>query len=202
MVDENDDTAPRIGIYRGNVDDQMEADMKSALQGLKRLLNKSSATVTTVKGPKQVEAARAAHAPIQGYEARLSLGDEYTRNKAKLSKNLREYLKDSASITSPEYDNARRMANHGRKACHSLFDNCDVLLMPSAPGTAPRTLKSTGNSIFNQLWTLMGLPCVNVPGLTGENGLPLGVQVVAPFGKDKRALQAAHWIEIQLEKAR
>ena len=41
----------------------------------------------------------------------------------------------------------------------------DVILSPSAPGAAPQGLTSTGSSIFNRLWTLMGTPCVNVPGL-------------------------------------
>ena len=92
------------------------------------------------------------------------------------------------------------MANHARKASHGLFDMCDVLLMPSAPGTAPETLASTGDSVFNRLWTLLGLPCVNVPGLTDTNGLPLGLQIVSPFGEDKRALQAAHWLEQVIAK--
>ena len=41
----------------------------------------------------------------------------------------------------------------------------DVILSPSAPGAPPKGLTSTGNSTFNRLWTLMGTPCVNVPGL-------------------------------------
>ena len=41
----------------------------------------------------------------------------------------------------------------------------------------------------------MGLPCVNVCVGWDENNLPIGLQVIAPFGKDKLALQAAHWLE-------
>ena len=185
----------RIGIYKSSVDDVMEPDMADALKMLTKVAKRNGAAVVNVKGPKSVENARASHAPIQGFEARLSLADEFSRNAKLLSPKLRSYLRDAENIKPEEYDDARRTANRARKASHGLFENCDVLLLPSAPGAAPRTLRSTGNSIFNQLWTLLGLPCVNVPGLFNENGLPLGVQIIAPFGQDKLALQAAHWLE-------
>jgi Asp-tRNA(Asn)/Glu-tRNA(Gln) amidotransferase A subunit family amidase len=71
----------------------------------------------------------------------------------------------------------------------------EVLLTPSAPGAAPRGLESTGRPTFNRLWTLLGAPCVNVPGLLDQSGLPLGVQIVARFGRDRFALAAAAFLE-------
>ena len=194
-VSEKARKAPTFGIYKSSIDDQITPDMADALKWVGKLAKSAGAKTVNVRGPKAVEAARAAHAPIQGYEAPLALADEMSRNKPKLSKKLRDYLKDCQSISADDYDNARHLANRGRKACHGLFDTCDVLLLPSAPGTAPRTLKSTGNSIFNQLWTLMGLPCVNICVGRDANNLPIGLQVIAPFGKDKLALQASHWLE-------
>lgn len=187
--------APTIGVYKGSIDDLMSPDMANALKRIAKLAKSAGAKTVNVRGPKAVEAARAAHAPIQGFEVCMALADEYSRNRSKLSKKLRDYIKDCQSISADDYDNARRTANRGRKACHGLFENCDVLLLPAAPGAAPRTLKTTGDSIFNQLWTLMGLPCVNVCVGRDENNLPIGLQVIAPFGKDKLALQAAHWLE-------
>jgi len=69
-----------------------------------------------------------------------------------------------------------------------------VILTPSAPGAAPHGFESTGNPMFNRLWTLMGAPCVNVPGLS-ENDLPLGVQIVGRFGRDRATLEAALFLE-------
>jgi Asp-tRNA(Asn)/Glu-tRNA(Gln) amidotransferase A subunit family amidase len=48
--------------------------------------------------------------------------------------------------------------------------------------------------MFNRLWTLMGAPCVNVPGLF-DSGLPLGIQIVGRFGRDRSALEAALFLE-------
>ena len=69
-----------------------------------------------------------------------------------------------------------------------------LLLVPSAPGAPPQGLGSTGDAAFNRLWTLMGTPCVNIPGLDDGN-LPLGVQIVGRFGGDREALEAALFVE-------
>ena len=76
-----------------------------------------------------------------------------------------------------------------------------MILTPSAPGAAPHGIGSTGSAIFNRLWTLMGTPCVNVPGLVDATGLPLGVQIVGRFGRDRAALEAALFTERALAGA-
>ena len=82
-----------------------------------------------------------------------------------------------------------------RKALAKVFDEVDVLLTFSAPGAAPKGLASTGDPRFNRLWTLMGVPCVNVPAHVADGGLPVGVQVIARFGDDAGALAAARFVE-------
>ena len=62
-------------------------------------------------------------------------------------------------MTTPGAPPARRA-----RALADLMADIDVILSPSAPGAAPKGLGSTGISTFNRLWTLMGTPCVNVPG--------------------------------------
>ena len=58
-------------------------------------------------------------------------------------------------------------------------------------GRRPLGLGATGKPTFNRLWTLLGTPCVNVPGIVASSGLPLGVQIVGRFGRDKAALAGA-----------
>ena len=67
-----------------------------------------------------------------------------------------------------------------RPAFDEIARRFDAVLTPSAPGEAPVGLASTGDSIFNGLWTRLHAPCISLPGLTGPHGLPLGVQLVAP----------------------
>ena len=99
-------------------------------------------------------------------------------------------------MTTPGGPPARRAARSS-----DLMTDVDVILSPSAPGAAPKGLTSTGSSTFNRLWTLMGTPCVSVPGLADLAGLPLGMQVIGRFGSDRATLEAALFVESLLPRA-
>ena len=102
-------------------------------------------------------------------------------NTTRWSRTLRGRLDDSKGTTPAAYDEAIDDRRQGKAALADIFDEVDVLLTFSAPGAAPKGLDSTGDARFNRLWTLMGVPCVNVPAYVAEGGLPVGVQVIAPF---------------------
>lgn len=67
-------------------------------------------------------------------------------------------------------------------------------ISPSALGTAPPTLDSTGDPIMNLPWTYAGLPAINLPAGFWSNKLPLGLQLVAGWGQDEQLLAWAHQI--------
>jgi Asp-tRNA(Asn)/Glu-tRNA(Gln) amidotransferase A subunit family amidase len=73
---------------------------------------------------------------------------------------------------------AALMAEHG----------IDLWISPSAPGTAPVTLESTGDPVMNLPWTHAGVPAINLPSGFGENKLPLGLQVTAGWHDDEKLL--------------
>ena len=76
-----------------------------------------------------------------------------------------------------------------------LFDQrYDAILTPTASGTAPEGLASTGEPTFCTLWTLCGMPALSLPLMHGANGLPLGVQLVGPRHGDARLLRTARWL--------
>ena len=56
-------------------------------------------------------------------------------------------------------------------------------------------LKSTGSADFQKIWTYLGLPAISLPLLSGENDLPLGVQLVGDRFDDLRFLGTANWLE-------
>jgi Asp-tRNA(Asn)/Glu-tRNA(Gln) amidotransferase A subunit family amidase len=80
----------------------------------------------------------------------------------------------------------------------TLFETVDALLLPSALGAAPEGLGSTGDPALNKLWTLTGNPTVSVPGLATAGGLPLGISIVARFGRDAEALAIGALLETRL----
>ena len=194
-VDTSSISAPRIGILSQSVDADRHVDMTTAFNTCVDLVKKSDASTMELELPEGIEAGHEAHAVIQNYECVRALAHERIHHNQLLSERLQKHLESSANISAETYDDARRTANHARKQVHSLFEKCDVLLTPSALGPAPEGLTSTGDPAMNRLWSLLGLPTVNVPGLKSDDGLPLGMQIIAPFGRDKQALQAAHWLE-------
>lgn len=193
-------TAPRIGVVDQDFAGAPEPESAAALEEAIRLAEAAGAIPCSIRLPPIVGEAYAMHGIVQDFEARQALAWEYQHHDA-LSPLLRAQL-DGAQLISPDaYDNGRRTAHRARAALAQVFEECDVLLTFSAPGPAPKGLGSTGDSRFNRLWTLMGGPCVNVPGLGASNGLPVGVQVIAPFGRDDRALMAASFVEHALKRA-
>jgi Asp-tRNA(Asn)/Glu-tRNA(Gln) amidotransferase A subunit family amidase len=138
------------------------------------------------------------HPTLQDFEANQALAWEYDHHRSELPPLLGKLLDNAQAITAGAYDAARRTAHRARSVLDAVFAEVDVLLTYAAPGPAPKGLGSTGNARFNRLWTLTGNPCVNVPGLTDASGLPLGMQIVAPFGADARALAAGAFLESAL----
>jgi len=194
-VDQAPPSAPRVLLMRTHIWDQASDAMKGALETAARAAEAAGARVSDAEMPSVLEDAFHAHGTIQDYEAYRALAFEYDHHRDRLSPILRTLLDAAAGIDAEAYDAARRITKRARQVLADLTGDADVILTPSAPGAAPPSLASTGTAIFNRLWTLMGTPCVNIPGLSDPAGLPLGVQVVGRFGHDRGALEAARFVE-------
>jgi Asp-tRNA(Asn)/Glu-tRNA(Gln) amidotransferase A subunit family amidase len=193
-VDRATPAAPRIALARTHLWPQASAAMRQAVESAARSAAAAGAKVVDLTLPPILEEAYAAQFIIQDYETFRSRTFEYDRHRDQLGKELRDSLDAAAAITADTYDAARRTSSRARQVFADTMADYDVILTPSAPGAAPHGLGSTGNPMFNRLWTLMGTPCVNIPGFS-EGGLPLGIQIVGRFGRDRAALEAALFVE-------
>ncbi len=185
----------RIGVYFCAELETADPEMQRALEQAAEAAVSAGFEVIAVSEPEENAAARDAHSTIQNFEAGMSCGSDFALFEHRLSDKLRATLSEGLAITPDAYDDARRKAKRGRSATRRLFDGVDVLLTPSTPGPAPEGLSSTGDPRFNKLWTLMGTPTVNIPGFTAKSGLPLGIQAVGRFGRDRQLLSVAAALE-------
>jgi Asp-tRNA(Asn)/Glu-tRNA(Gln) amidotransferase A subunit family amidase len=64
----------------------------------------------------------------------------------------------------------------------------DLWVTPSALGSAPEGIQATGDPNMNLPWTHAGMPAITLPAGKAKNGLPLGLQFVAPFSGDEKLL--------------
>jgi Asp-tRNA(Asn)/Glu-tRNA(Gln) amidotransferase A subunit family amidase len=197
-VDQAAPAAPRILLARTHIWNEASEAMRGAVETAARAAEAAGAKVTDVTLPQILEDAFDAHGTVQDYEAYRALAFEYDHHREQLGPLLRGLLDAAAGIDADTYDAARRITSRARQALAGLMADADAILTPSAPGAAPHGLGSTGAAIFNRLWTLMGTPCVNIPGLADPAGLPLGVQIVGRFGHDRSALEAARFVELAL----
>jgi Asp-tRNA(Asn)/Glu-tRNA(Gln) amidotransferase A subunit family amidase len=186
---------PRIGVVTQDFAGAPEATGGEALRIATLAAERAGASVRAVALPEILAEAWRIHLIVQEFEAHQALAWEYRTHHDVMPPLLRAKLDASIGILPAAYDEARGISNRARRSLAKVFEDVDVLLTFSAPGAAPKGLDSTGDARFNRLWTLMGVPCVNIPAYVAEGGLPVGVQVIARFGDDAGALKAARFIE-------
>ena len=89
------------------------------------------------------------------------------------------------------YIEAQELVGSLNHAVDQLLGHYDAMITASATGEAPMGLESTGNAIFQRMWTLMGVPTISLPLLEGPNGMPIGVQLIGRKGRDADLIQVA-----------
>lgn len=124
----------------------------------------------------------------------------YGQNRAALGPHMVSALAEGRTISAVDYLHALERKPVLYAALKEIFCRCDAILTPAALGPAPQGLTSTGDAIFNGLWTLIGTPAVTIPVLTAENGLPMGVQLVGPRHGDGQLLRTANWLWTKMKR--
>ena len=77
------------------------------------------------------------------------------------------------------------------KILDEILESVDILICPSAASEAPLGVDSMDIEDHSLIWTMCYCPSISVSILTGQNGLPVGVQVVSRRFNDYIALDFA-----------
>jgi AtzE family amidohydrolase len=119
---------------------------------------------------------------------------------------VRDRLIAGAMIPAPFVERAQRFRRWYRNAVLDLFGGVDVILAPATPCRAPKggqthftldgvSLPVRANiGVFTQPISFIGLPVVAAP-VRLDDGLPLGVQVIAAPWREDLALRVARHLE-------
>lgn len=150
--------------------------------------------VSEVELPPPFEHAVAWHRTIMEADLASSFAAEYEAGRDRISANLREMIERGQRHLAMDYSRARDGMAALRVALHALFGRYDAVLTPATTGIAPPGLAWTGSPMFCTIWTLCGVPAISLPLLRGEEGMPLGVQLVAAKGNDANLLRIARWL--------
>lgn len=197
-LDDRDGSAPSFGIMVPFRNEAGESALV-ALEHAWRAAERAGASVRDIASSVQFERLADVHTIMMLGEAGRALSWEYEHHPERLIRFYRESIALGQGVSDEALVGARAGVDEARREFGAeLFSDIDVLLTLPAPGEAPDDPGFTGDPIYNKVWTMLGWPCVTIPCATGETGLPLGVQVVAPWGSDTRALRAASWLEARL----
>jgi amidase len=183
---------PALALARTPWWDRADDDGRRALLEAGRRLAAAGARVTDVELPESFAALPEAHDTVMAFDAARELAFERERAEA-LSERLRDYLERGARTDPAEVDAAVALGERCGRELERLLAGHDALLVPAVPGQAPLGLGATGDPLFCRAWTLLRTPAISVPGMTGDDGLPIGVQLVALPGADARLLATAGW---------
>ena len=182
---------PRLAFVKSPVWEQADPSTRSAFEELMDELGESAVEIPL---PEMFEGAHEQHRQIMEADLARSFAAEYRDGSDKLSDTLKEMIERGQKVLAVDYNDAVAARDTYYSAFDKVFEWHDAILTPATVGEAPFGLKSTGSPMFCTIWTLCGMPAITVPLLQGENGLPLGVQLVGPRGDDARLLRTARWL--------
>ncbi len=186
--------APRIGLCRTPWWDQADDCSQAAVLAAAEAARAAGGSLVEVDLPHDFDSLPEVNNQIMGHEGRRALGGLHKLHGDLLSDEIKRRIFDP-EFTYDAYVGARRQAVFCQGLLGELMADLDALLVPAAVGEAPVGLESTGNALFNRAWTTLGVPAISLPGHIGPTGLPVGAQLVAPFGRDDELLAVALWQE-------
>ena len=187
---------PRLAFIRQPAWEEVGADAAAAYEAAAVELG---AEPLTLGSP--FDRAAPVHLGIMRREVAHAFTPWFARGEADLSDTVRTHIAGGRAIDADAYLSLLDEADGMRRAFEHALRPYDAALTPAAPGGAPEGLDFTGSRSQTMLWTMLGVPAVNVPILS-VGGLPLGLQVVGRFGADATTLRAAAWCGARLQEAR
>ena len=182
---------PKLAFAKTPVWDYAEEDTKEAFAELMEMLGDGAEEVEL---PAMFDQAVEIHRTIQDTEVAVNYAPEYEKGRDQLSPELREVIEHGQQSAAADYIRAVARIPLLRDSLEKYFDHYDAILTPAAPGEAPVGLDDHGQSDF-----LHGLDTARDAGsqpaaAAGNNGMPIGVQLVGQRGNDARLLRTARWL--------
>ena len=187
--------APKIAFIKTHLWDKVEDETRDAFTELTGVLG---AQCEEFSLPESLNEAWDWHRTIMEAEMAANLDQEWEKGRDRLSESLRAQLARGRDVRALDYQKALARVPALNQGFEELFANFDAVLTPAAFGTAP-PIASTGDPACCTLWTLGGMPALNLPLMSGANGLPLGVQLVGQCDCDARLLRTARWLVAQVQ---
>jgi aspartyl-tRNA(Asn)/glutamyl-tRNA(Gln) amidotransferase subunit A len=193
----------KIGVPDVFFFEQVQADVAARVRESIAKLAVLGARIRKIKVPLAAEA-NAAGRTILLVEA-LETHRRYRNRRAEYGEAVRKLLELAESVTPGEYREAKRVRLQFTRELTRLWGKVDALITPATPATAPRIGQETIDgedtraclTRFARVFNMTGVPAISIPCGKDQQGLPVGLQIVAA----KRAESTVLRIALALEAA-
>ncbi len=199
-------TSLQFGVPREVVASHIDPAVRRVWEDTLDGLRTSGAIVVDVDLP-TLPSAPAANGTILLAEAAATHAATADRWNHALPPDVAQRLQRGRTITEPEVDAAKAVGDALSAEAAAVFEQVDVLCMPTLPCPPPRTdardvvVEGATEPVVTALtrltnpWNLIGVPAGSVTAGHDPAGAPVGVQVVGPAGAERRVLQAMAAVE-------
>jgi Asp-tRNA(Asn)/Glu-tRNA(Gln) amidotransferase A subunit family amidase len=181
----------RIALCRSPSWDQADESTRRAFAATAERLRESGASLTELELPEVFNELLAIHKLIMHAEGRASFLAESRTHPELLHESFRRMVDNADAISRKDLLNAYDVAAARRVDFDRLSCDYDAVLTPSVIGPPPVGLADTGSFIFNAMWSVLQVPCINFPVPRAAGHLPLGLTLTGPRFSDRRLLEAA-----------
>jgi aspartyl-tRNA(Asn)/glutamyl-tRNA(Gln) amidotransferase subunit A len=190
----------RIGLVRSpfweDLDPEVEAACRAAIEA-----TGWGTSEPALPGSEHAEVASVLRLTLEGLP---DLSDDEVADADPLTRGLVKY---ELLIPADWLIRADRVRSLLRRGIAAAFEDCDLLAWPTVPAPAPRidspvvelpsgpVPPDSGNVRQAGIANLTGQPGINVPVGIHSSGLPIGLQLLAPWGREELLLDAAEHVE-------
>jgi aspartyl-tRNA(Asn)/glutamyl-tRNA(Gln) amidotransferase subunit A len=184
---------PRFAVLGGIFEDRAEPAMRAAMDRLRETLvaNRMELPPIAAEMPRQLRT-------ILATEMAAYHGDRLRRHPDDYPPKIAELVDEGLRTPPADYRAALVHREAAIAAVDAMMVDGVCLVTPATPGPAPDR-STTGDSVFNALWSFTGHPTVSLPIGRDAEGLPLAAQVVGKRSEMPNLLAASAWMERQVK---
>ena len=133
--------------------------------------------------------------------------EDYKKNKKKFAWYTQEAFENAINISATEYAQSVLKLKEVQLKSSEMFQKYDMIASPTMPTTAfdvgnpPQEINgekvhpSWGFCLYSYPVNLAGTPAVNIPTGFDNQGLPIGLQIIAPWEQEKELIKLSHYFE-------
>jgi len=186
-----------------------EAPVMTRIEAAMKLLESFGCDLVPISLPED-DVIRPVAYSVLGTELVSSQRRLFEKRGSECSAEAQLYIQMSSSILAVDYIHALRVRQQLASAVESVFHDVDLILSPTCGQTAPLYVPEMGTTglrddvtlkqltRYTFLANMTGVPGISIPvGLSAEDGMPVGLQLMANHWDEATLLTAAQKIESQ-----